>query len=100
VTMPERFEESIYGLETVKLMNGAFDEAWLKVKSREDAEVVRKLLASTIVAAALAALSIPKSWSGFDAAAPMAAMAWPEIPLDFILPRSRGEFDNLGFPRN
>jgi hypothetical protein len=73
--MPERFEASTYDPETVKLMNGAFDEAWLKVKGREDAEVVRKLLASsivdqvnagvrihgTIVAAALAALSIPKS---------------------------------------
>lgn len=88
--MPERFDSQIYTPEAVKLMKDAFDEAWRKVGGRDDADVVRKLLASaiidqvnagvrihgTIVAAALAALSVPKN------ASPSAAAAsndeWPD----------------------
>jgi hypothetical protein len=46
--MPERFE--VYSHETTKLMKAAFEEAWEKVKAREDdPELSRKLLASAII---------------------------------------------------
>jgi hypothetical protein len=84
--MPERFE--VYSHETTKLMKAAFEEAWEKLKAREDdPELSRKLLASaiidqvnagiqdreTIVAAAIATLAVARNVSPPSASKPRAA---------------------------
>ena len=77
--MPERFELQAYTPETIKLMKGAFEAAWVKIKfSEKERELTRKLLASAIldqvnsgvqdhdkiVAAAVATMAVARNVSG------------------------------------
>ena len=47
--MPERFDSGAYDPETTKLMKHALAAAWAKFRTRDDSELTRLLLASSII---------------------------------------------------